>query len=174
MSNAMIPQVEAVTQSRGTTFTLIKQLAFHHHDQYGYAFAKLAYLAKKLRVSVRTVQRHLTKLERMGEIIVERVHGRGLNNRYYLKLLGFAPDPAKKHDRWSRWERLKGIVQAKVDALSGAAPEKHDSLASLKSDKDLSETADAPRASQCAGYPRLGEKMRYCDRHRVTHFPPSR
>jgi DNA-binding transcriptional MocR family regulator len=174
MSKSMLPQVEAKTQARHFTFVLIKELAFHHYEPYGYAFPKLAYLAKKLRVSVRTVQRHLAKLEAMGEIIVERVRGRGLNNRYYLACLGFAPDPAKKHDRWSRWKRLKGIVQAKVEALSSAAPEKHDSLASLKSDKDLSQTADALRAPQCAGYPRLGEQKRYCDWHGYTHFAPSR
>jgi hypothetical protein len=107
MSIAILRQVEAKTQARHFTYTLIRELAFLHHDRYGYAFPSLGYLAEKLRVSVRTIQRHLSKLEAMGELIVARVRGRGLNNRYYFKLLGFEPPPEKKV---TGWQKLKAIL----------------------------------------------------------------
>jgi hypothetical protein len=107
MSISILRQVEAKTQARHFTFTLIQQLGLLHNDRYGYAFPSLTYLAQKLRVSVRTIQRHLSKLEAMGELIVARVRGRGLNNRYYLKLLGFKPPPEKKV---TGWQKLKAIL----------------------------------------------------------------
>jgi DNA-binding transcriptional MocR family regulator len=107
MSISILRQTEAKTQARHFTYALMKEIAFHHHDGLGYAFPSLGYLAQKLRVSVRTIQRHLGKLEAMGELIVARVRGRGLNNRYYLKLLGFEPPPEKKV---TRWQTLKAIL----------------------------------------------------------------
>jgi Helix-turn-helix domain len=164
MSGSILRQVEAKTQARGFTFTLIKELGFHHHDQFGYAFPKLAYLANKLRVSVRTIQRHLVKLERMGELIVERAHGRGWNNRYYLKLLGFTPDLTKKHDRWRRWWRslIKAKQEAAEENLTEGAP----------LTQTLTNQTDAGTPAKCVGYPRKGsrEDKRYCDYHRHTHF----
>jgi DNA-binding MarR family transcriptional regulator len=170
MSKAILRQVEAKTQARGLTFALIKELGYRHHDQFGYAFPSLAYLADKLRVSVRTIQRHLGKLERLGELLIERVHGRGLNNRYYLKLLGIAPDPTKKHDRYRRW--LRAVLRAKRDADDTAAKNMTESPPLTQTLIDQTGAgADAP--PRCAGYPRQGspEAKRWCDYHRRTHFP---
>jgi DNA-binding transcriptional regulator YhcF (GntR family) len=75
------------SQARGLTFSLLKELAFRVHPRYGYAFPKLQTLASILRVSIRTVQRHVRKLEELGELRVLRAHGRGLNNRYFLTAL---------------------------------------------------------------------------------------
>jgi hypothetical protein len=38
MSISILRQVEAKTQARHFTFALVKEIAFHHHDRYGYAF----------------------------------------------------------------------------------------------------------------------------------------
>jgi DeoR/GlpR family transcriptional regulator of sugar metabolism len=87
MSNAILAQATRQTQSRGLTFSLLKELAFRHHPKFGYAFPRLQTLAAVLRCSVRTVQRHVRKLEDLGELRVIRAHGRGLNNRYVLTAL---------------------------------------------------------------------------------------
>jgi DNA-binding transcriptional regulator YhcF (GntR family) len=84
----MINPAIQTSQARGLTFSLLKELAFRHHPKFGYAFPKLQTLANVLRVSVRTVQRHIQKLEALGELRVIRAHGRGLNNRYFLTALG--------------------------------------------------------------------------------------
>jgi DNA-binding MarR family transcriptional regulator len=83
----MINPAIQTSQARGLTFSLLKELAFRHHPKFGYAFPKLQTLANVLRVSVRTVQRHIQKLEQLGELRVVRAHGRGLNNRYFLTAL---------------------------------------------------------------------------------------
>jgi DNA-binding transcriptional MocR family regulator len=106
MSKAILAQVEQKTQSHHFTYALLRKLALLHNDRFGYAYPSLDYLARDLRASVRTVQRHLAKLEAMGELIVQRVRGRGLNNRYFLKLIGIEPPASRKGDRW---ERLKQI-----------------------------------------------------------------
>jgi hypothetical protein len=178
MSIPILRQVEVKTQARGFTFAVIKQLAYHHNDQYGYAFPKLAYLAKYSRVSVRTIQRHLAKLERMGEVIIERVRGRGRNNRYYLKVLGILPDPTKKHDRASRQRWLKAILQAKAEASSDVPGKKPDKVTSPNKDERLNQTVSLPMAAddektpraRCVGYPLEKGEMRYCGFHGHTHF----
>ena len=106
MSKTILAQVEATTQARLFTYSLIRKLALLHNDRFGYSYPSLDYLARDLRASVRTVQRHLAKLERMGELIVQRVRGRGLNNRYYLKLVGIEPPASTKGDRWERLKRI--------------------------------------------------------------------
>jgi DNA-binding transcriptional MocR family regulator len=106
MSKTILAQVEARTQARHFTYALLRKLALLHNDRYGYAYPSLDYLARDLRASVRTVQRHLAKLERMGELIVQRVRGRGLNNRYFLKLVGIEPPAPRKGDRWGRLRRI--------------------------------------------------------------------
>jgi Helix-turn-helix domain len=83
----MINPVIQQSQARGLTFALLKELAFRHHPRYHYAFPRLQMLATALRVSVRTVQRHIHKLEELGELRVVRTHGRGRNNRYFLAAL---------------------------------------------------------------------------------------
>jgi hypothetical protein len=123
MPNTILLQVEARTQSRHFSFAL-RKLALLHNPRYGYAYPSLGYLAKDLRASIRTIQRHLTKLEALGEIIVERVRGRGLNNRYYLKLIGHEP-PASKHDRWYKLRKI----------FSGNTDQKHDSVGTPVSDQ---------------------------------------
>jgi DNA-binding MarR family transcriptional regulator len=80
------PAIQA-SQARGLTFALLKELAFRHNSRFGYAFPRLQTLAHVLRVSVRTVQRHVQKLEALGELRVIRTHGRGRNNRYFLTAL---------------------------------------------------------------------------------------
>ena len=75
------------SQARGLTFALLKEIAFRHHPRFGYAFPKLETLANVLHVSIRTVQRHIHKLEQLGELRVIRTHGRGRNNRYFLTAL---------------------------------------------------------------------------------------
>jgi hypothetical protein len=172
MSKAILSQAIAKTQARRFTFALLKELAYLHHDDYGYAYPSLAYLAQKLRASVRSIQRHLTKLEQTGELIVARVRGRGLNNRYYLKLLGFEPRPEQKHDRWSR---LKTAI---TRAWSG----ENMTTMSPKSDDDLNQTVPLPSAARqtttssprCVGYPQTGQLMRYCEFHGYTHFASGR
>ncbi len=106
MSKSILAQVEAKTQARHFTYALLRKLALLHNERYGYAYPSLDYLARELRASVRTIQRHLAKLERMGELIVQRVRGRGLNNRYYLKLAGMEPPAFKKGDKWGRLKRI--------------------------------------------------------------------
>jgi DNA-binding transcriptional MocR family regulator len=106
MSKSILAQVEATTQARLFTYSLIRKLALLHNDRYGYAYPSLDYLARDLRASVRTVQRHLAKLERMGELVVQRVRGRGLNNRYFLAIAGAVPPASKKGDRWDRLKRI--------------------------------------------------------------------
>jgi Helix-turn-helix domain len=83
----MINPVIQQSQARGLTFALLKELAFRHHPRYHYAFPRLQMLATALRVSVRTVQRHIHKLEELGELRVVRTQGRGRNNRYFLTAL---------------------------------------------------------------------------------------
>jgi DeoR/GlpR family transcriptional regulator of sugar metabolism len=83
----MISPAISASQARGLTFALLKEIAFRHHPKFGYAFPRLQTLADVLRVSIRTVQRHLQKLERLGELRVIRAHGRGRNNRYFLTAL---------------------------------------------------------------------------------------
>ena len=83
----MINPVIQQSQARWLTFALLKELAFRHHPRYHYAFPRLQTLATALRVSVRTVQRHIHKLEELGELRVVRTHGRGRNNRYFLTAL---------------------------------------------------------------------------------------
>jgi DNA-binding MarR family transcriptional regulator len=83
----MISPAIQQSQARGLTFALLKELAFRHHPRYGYAFPRLQTLADVLRVSIRTVQRHIQKLEALGELRVIRTHGRGRNNRYFLTAL---------------------------------------------------------------------------------------
>jgi DNA-binding MarR family transcriptional regulator len=80
------PAIQA-SQARGLTFSLLKEIAFRHHPKFGYAFPRLQTLADVLRVSIRTVQRHIQKLEALGELRVIRTHGRGRNNRYFLTAL---------------------------------------------------------------------------------------
>jgi DNA-binding transcriptional MocR family regulator len=106
MSKTILAQVEATTQARLFTYSLIRKLALLHNDRFGYSYPSLDYLARELRASVRTVQRHLAKLERMGELIVQRVRGRGLNNRYFLTIAGVVPPAEKKGDRWERLKRI--------------------------------------------------------------------
>jgi DNA-binding transcriptional MocR family regulator len=83
----MISPAIRASQARGLTFALLKEIAFRHHPKFGYAFPRLQTLADVLRVSVRTVQRHIQKLEALGELRVIRAHGRGRNNRYFLTAL---------------------------------------------------------------------------------------
>jgi len=83
----MINSAIQASQARGLTFALLKELAFRHNPRFGYAFPRLQTLAHVLRVSVRTVQRHVQKLEALGELRVIRTHGRGRNNRYFLTAL---------------------------------------------------------------------------------------
>jgi len=78
------PAIQA-SQARGLTFALLKELVFLHNPRYGYAWPSIDHLADRLRVSTRTIQRHLHKLEQLGEVVVERVRGRGLNNRYFIR-----------------------------------------------------------------------------------------
>jgi hypothetical protein len=59
MPNTILAQVTQRTQSRGLTFALLKEIAFRHHPKFGYAFPRLQTLAAAIRVSVRTVQRHI-------------------------------------------------------------------------------------------------------------------
>jgi DNA-binding transcriptional MocR family regulator len=106
MSKSILAQVEAKTQARHFTYALLRKLALLHNERYGYAYPSLDYLASDLRASVRTVQRHLAKLERMGELIVQRVRGRGLNNRYYVRVAGIEPPASTKGDRWGRLKRI--------------------------------------------------------------------
>jgi DNA-binding transcriptional MocR family regulator len=106
MSRSILAQVEAKTQARHFTYALLRKLALLHNERYGYAYPSLDYLASDLRASVRTVQRHLAKLERMGELIVQRVRGRGLNNRYYVRVAGIEPPASTKGDRWGRLKRI--------------------------------------------------------------------
>jgi DNA-binding MarR family transcriptional regulator len=80
------PAIQA-SQARGLTFSLLKELAFRHHPKYRYAFPRLQTLANVLRVSIRTVQRHIRKLEDLGELRVIRGRGRGRNSRYFLTAL---------------------------------------------------------------------------------------
>jgi DNA-binding MarR family transcriptional regulator len=87
MSNTILAQVKQSTQARGLTFALLKELAFRHHLKFGYAFPRLQTLADVLRVSVRTVQRHIQKLEALGELRVIRGGGRSRNSRYFLTAL---------------------------------------------------------------------------------------
>jgi DNA-binding MarR family transcriptional regulator len=124
MPNTILLQVEARTQSRHFSFALLRKLALLHNPRYGYSYPSLAYLAKDLRASIRTIQRHLAKLEAMGEIIVERVRGRGLNNRYWLAIIGHKPK-AQKHDRWYRLKRI----------FAGNTEQKHDSVGTSVSDQ---------------------------------------
>jgi hypothetical protein len=83
----MISPAISASQARGLTFALLKEIAFRHHPKFGYAFPRLQTLADVLRVSIRTVQRHIQKLEALGELRVIRTHGRGRNNRYFLTAL---------------------------------------------------------------------------------------
>jgi hypothetical protein len=87
MPNTILAQVKQSTQARGLTFALLKELAFRHHPKYGYAFPRLQTLADVLRVSVRTVQRHIRKLEALRELRVIRGGGRSRNSRYFLTAL---------------------------------------------------------------------------------------
>jgi biotin operon repressor len=137
MPAEIIPAVEAASQSKGTTLSVLRRLAYRHNTLYGYAYPSHEDIADYLRVSVRTVQRHIAKLEQMGEIIVHRVHGRGLNNRYFLKLLGIVPKPGK-HDTPSRWSRLK-------DSINQAFAGKHDNLAANK--QYINDISHTPRSS---------------------------
>jgi DNA-binding MarR family transcriptional regulator len=87
MSTTILAQVKQRTQARGLTFALLKEIAFRHHPKFGYAFPRLQTLADVLRVSIRTVQRHIRKLEDLGELRVIRGGGRGRNSRYFLTAL---------------------------------------------------------------------------------------
>jgi hypothetical protein len=111
MSDAMFTQVALKTHTRGFTYQLICYLARLHHDEYGYAWPGIAHLAGHFRVSERTIQRHLATLERLGELSVERVRGRGRNNRFYLLVAGVRPP--HKGDRLAR----KGDRLSAVDDL---------------------------------------------------------
>jgi DNA-binding MarR family transcriptional regulator len=83
----MISPAISGSQARGLTFALLKEIAFRHHPKFGYAFPRLQTLADVLRVSIRTVQRHIQKLEALGELRVIRGRGRGRNSRYFLTAL---------------------------------------------------------------------------------------
>ncbi len=174
MPTIMIAPVEAASQSKGTTLSVLRRLAYRHNDYYGYAYPSHEDIADYLRISVRTVQRHIKKLEAMGEIIVQRVHGRGLNNRYFLKLLGIVPKP-RKHDKPSRWSRLK-------DTINQAFQGKHDNSSAPKQyTNDISHTARSS-TSYLQAKPRpdtqpLPEKPEilspfWCSIHQFCHSDP--
>jgi hypothetical protein len=163
MSTCQSTLVLQKSQAHHFTFAVLRELAFFYNETYGYAFPSLERLAERLHVCVRTVQRHILKLEKMGELIVERVHGRGLNNRYYLAVCGIFPQP-KKHDRW-KWVR---------DALNRVW---------LQPAKLIKENmtpiwpyTDGVKKRQtgqkCAGYPQPGQSPRWCPFHRYSHFAP--
>jgi Helix-turn-helix domain len=109
MAINIITQVEQKSQARRFTYSVLHKLACLHSDKYGYAYPTIPYLAKVLHASEITIRRHIHKLEELGEIIVERIKGgRGLNNRYYLKVAGILPrNPINL-------SRIKDIIQAKT------------------------------------------------------------
>jgi DNA-binding transcriptional regulator YhcF (GntR family) len=110
------PAIQA-SQARGLTFALLKELAFRHNPRFGYAFPRLQTLAAAVRVSVRTVQRHLRKLEQLGELRVVRAHGRGLNNRYFLTALENMT--AHRHSNHTR--EKKGIYARSVPGAADSS-----------------------------------------------------
>jgi DNA-binding MarR family transcriptional regulator len=131
MPNTILTQVTQRTQSRGLTFALLKELAFRHHPKYGYSFPRLQTLAAAIRVSVRTVQRHIHKLEELGELRVIRTHGRGRNNRYFLTALENMT--ALRHSNQTREKR--GICAGSVPGA--ADPSKPFSLSGSQTTEAL-------------------------------------
>ena len=127
MINPMIQQ----SQPRGLTFALLKELAFRHNRKYGYSFPRLQMLAAAIRVSVRTVQRHIHKLEELGELRVVRTHGRGRNNRYILTALENMT--GQRHSNQTR--EKKGINARPVP--SAPDPQKTFSLSCESTTEDL-------------------------------------
>jgi DeoR/GlpR family transcriptional regulator of sugar metabolism len=128
MSNTILAQLTQRTQSRGLTFALLKEIGFRHHPKFGYAFPKLQTLANVLRVSVRTVQRHIHKLEALGELRVIRAHGRGLNNRYILTALenvtGWRPSNHTQERKASNARIMPGAADPSF-SLSGGQTTEH-------------------------------------------------
>jgi hypothetical protein len=161
MSDAMLTQVALKTRTRGFTYQLICYLARLHHDEYGYAWPGIAHLAGHFRVSERTIQRHLATLERLGELCVERVRGRGLNNRFYLLIAGVRPP--QKGDRLAR----KGDrLSARGDLQPLDLPERsHKKVTDCPPYLDVSKTRETSESARIASIPDKPERQSrfWCD-----------
>jgi hypothetical protein len=84
MSRRMVECVEAHSRTHGTVYHLLATLARLSHDEDRYAYPSVDWLANKLRVDRRNVQRAIGKAVGMGELLVTDGGGRGRANIYQV------------------------------------------------------------------------------------------
>lgn len=72
------------SQAKGSTLLVLLAIAEHYNPEKGFAWPSVERIANYARVSIRTVQDHLRKLEELGELAVVVGGGRNNPSRYYL------------------------------------------------------------------------------------------
>lgn len=72
------------SQAKGSTLLVLLAIAEHYNPEKGFAWPSVERIANYARVSIRTVQEHLRKLEELGELAVVVGGGRNNPSRYYL------------------------------------------------------------------------------------------
>ena len=111
MSLKQMTKVWEWSDSEGTSLLVMLALADHADDD-GYCFPGIARIARKCRVSERSVQRHLRDLEKIGELVIEEGRGivtqGGCTNRYRITVTPRTTADNPGHPRTQSGDRLTG------------------------------------------------------------------
>jgi DNA-binding Lrp family transcriptional regulator len=117
VSIACMTRVWEHSRHKGSELLVLLAIADFAHDDGSNAFPSIGTLAKKTRLSVRSVQDILRKLERSGELRVDYEAGPGGTNVYQVVASrgeNFAPPPAKR--------RTRGVQPTAPEGVRPAAP----------------------------------------------------
>jgi DNA-binding IscR family transcriptional regulator len=91
MSDRIVADVRRFSKSTGYAKFLLMTIASHSHPQAAYGFPALDTLARETTLSKPTVIKLIGVLEALGELEVQRGHGRGYSNRYRVTIAHEAP-----------------------------------------------------------------------------------
>src|SRR5262245_57471942 len=115
MSNQSVSEVRAYSKSTGFAKFLLLIIASHQHPTALYAYPSLDTLARETTLSKPTVIKLVKALEALGELEVQRGHGRGHSNRYRVTIAHEAPQDRPKGKPylyllppWQEPEKVKG------------------------------------------------------------------
>jgi hypothetical protein len=95
MSDRIVADVRRFSKSTGYAKFLLMTIASHIHPQAAYGFPALDTLARETTLSKPTVIKLIGVLEALGELEVQRGHGRGHSNHYRVTIAHEVPP-----ERW--------------------------------------------------------------------------
>lgn len=165
MSIEVMTRVWKHSRREGTELLLLLAIA-DYADDHGVAHPYKAQLAKKCRISERTVQRLLKKIESEGELEIRRADGRG--NRMLLKIKSFQ-QTAKKGDI-SCTKKGDNLSPFKGKRETAGAPKRETfraphHITSLKEEINTHHDSFLPESDEKSGAHAPEEKNRECEDH---------